>query len=426
MPQRITLLDVFVSCPKDLAAELGILDNVIKELNPRLRDSHSVELRLVTHGNFVVPAIGSDPQDVINSQIADHYDIYIGMLGHRFGTQTPRAGSGTEEEFHLARDRWRRSPDSLRILFYFKNIPDVPVQKLDLKQLAKVQDFRREIGREILYCDFRTTDDFLPLVREHLWKLVATQWDGTRWKVRPAALPVQAKEIGIVADVTVATNVALEPIAQDAKSPEAATAEHVDDDVDETLGVLDALVEAEESLQAGFAALDRIVLSTAAQNHRFEEHAKLINFVNAQNPGSTKHLKSAVDATADDLAAYARSLRAEIPAFTAGFTAGFEAFDVAMAAWIEEKPKPEEVLKIQQILERGVSSVRSSREPVITFRNTIAKIPKLTARLRKATRATRTQLDELIAGITIISDRASAVSSRFQVATEEARKTELK
>ena len=420
MPQQITLLNVFVSCPQDLAAELGILDNVIKELNPRLRDSHSVELRLITHGNSVVPAIGCDPQDVINSQVADHYDIYIGILGHRFGTQTPRAGSGTEEEFHLARDRWRKSPDSLRILFYFKNIPDVPVQKLDLKQLAKVQDFRTEIGREILYCDFRTTDDFLPLVREHLWKLVATQWDGTRWKVMPA-LPVQVKEIGIVADVTGTTQVALEPIGQKAKSAGAATAESADDDVDETLGVLDALVEAQESVQAGFAALDQIASITAAQNRKFEEQTKVINFVVAQKPGSSKDLKSAVDDAADDLASYARSLRAQIPVFTTSFSSGFEAFDLAMAAWIEEKPKREEILQVRQVLEQAISSLRSSREPVIKFRDAIAAIPKLTTRLKKASRATRVQLDELIAGITIISDRAVSVSNRFREATEVAK-----
>ncbi len=353
MPQQITLLNVFVSCPQDLAAELGILDNVIKELNPRLRDSHSGtpsdHPRELRRSRNRLRSPGRDKQSS------------CGPLRHlywNFGSQIRHAdakgGSGTEEEFHLARDRWRKSPDSLRILFYFKNIPDVPVQKLDLKQLAKVQDFRTEIGREILYCDFRTTDDFLPLVREHLWKLVATQWDGTRWKVMPA-LPVQVKEIGIVADVTGTTQVALEPIGQKAKS---ATAESADDDVDETLGVLDALVEAQESVQAGFAALDQIASITAAQNRKFEEQTKVINFVVAQEARKQQRSKLAVRSThaADDLASYARSLRAQIPVFTTSFSSGFEAFDLAMAAWIEEKPKREAILQVRQVLEQAISS----------------------------------------------------------------------
>src|SRR5258705_11135065 len=99
MPQQLTLLGVFVSCPRDLAAELTVLETVIKDLNPQPRDACSVELRLITSGNFVVPALGRDPQSIINTRVADQYDIYIGMLGARFGTQTPRAGSGTEEEF---------------------------------------------------------------------------------------------------------------------------------------------------------------------------------------------------------------------------------------------------------------------------------------------------------------------------------------
>ena len=43
--------------------------------------------------------MGSDPQQIINSQVSDEYDIFIGILWTRFGTPTERAGSGTEEEF---------------------------------------------------------------------------------------------------------------------------------------------------------------------------------------------------------------------------------------------------------------------------------------------------------------------------------------
>src|SRR5438874_10898122 len=54
MPQKVTMLGVFASCPKDLSAELNVLEKVIEELNPRLRDAYSVELRLITSGNLVV------------------------------------------------------------------------------------------------------------------------------------------------------------------------------------------------------------------------------------------------------------------------------------------------------------------------------------------------------------------------------------
>ncbi|MYD31374.1 MAG: DUF4062 domain-containing protein, partial [Nitrospira sp. SB0661_bin_20] len=53
------------------------------------------------------PGFGKDPQDVINKQISDAYDIFIGIMWTRFGTPTPRAGSGTEEEFLRAYDRYK-------------------------------------------------------------------------------------------------------------------------------------------------------------------------------------------------------------------------------------------------------------------------------------------------------------------------------
>lgn len=47
----------------------------------------------------IMPGFGSDPQAVINEQINDDFDIFVGLLKGKFGTPTPRAGSGTEEEF---------------------------------------------------------------------------------------------------------------------------------------------------------------------------------------------------------------------------------------------------------------------------------------------------------------------------------------
>jgi len=138
----------------------------------------------------LVPGVGPDAQAVINNQVGEDYDIYIGILGHRFGTQTPRAGSGTEEEFERAYQRWRNVPDTVRILFYFKSASDVPLQELDLAQLGKVQEFRRRISPQVLYSNFKTADDFLKQVRDHLWQLIIREWKAGRWTV-PTSAPVK-------------------------------------------------------------------------------------------------------------------------------------------------------------------------------------------------------------------------------------------
>jgi len=414
MPQRITMLGVFASCPSDLSAELNVLGQVIEELNPKLRDAYSVELRLITSGNFVVPGIGTDPQSIINSQMFDRYDIYLGLLGPRFGAQTPRAGSGTEEEFQRARDKWLKSPESVRILFYFKGTSDLAVQDLDLQQLAKVQEFKRSIKQQIFYADFRTTDDFLPLVRDHLWRLVSDQWHGEKWKT--TATPAMS-ELGAASGAKTAIDGA--PISAGfelakASGPMAELARETDED-DAGMEVLDAIVEAQDSVQAGLAALDRIATITNEQNEKFVEHGRIIAVINANGHSNPKELKSAVDAAADDIASYARALRREVPAFTSAFISGFNSFDSAMKAWIESQPSTQQVLEVQQMLERVIPILRSSRDPVVGFRDTLAKIPNLTSRLKKANRATRFQLDELIAGLAVISDRAVSIAARLKM-----------
>jgi hypothetical protein len=51
------------------------------------------------------------------------YDVYIGVLKHRFGTPTGRYGSGTEKEYRDALKRWK-ADGSPWILFYFSHGQD--------------------------------------------------------------------------------------------------------------------------------------------------------------------------------------------------------------------------------------------------------------------------------------------------------------
>jgi len=75
-------------------------------------------------------------------------------------------------------------------------------------------------------------------------------------------------------------------------------------------------------------------------------------------------------------------------------------------------------VEIREGLDNGIAAIRSSRDSVVHFRETIAAIPRLTSRLKKALRSTKTQLDELIAGITIISDRGASILERLKTASD--------
>src|SRR6266851_8780886 len=102
MANRLTRLTVFVSGTSETEAEKAALKRVLEEINGVLEKTHGVTLRLVDWPDTMRPGVNTDPQSEINRQLDSDYDIYVGLLGSRFGTPTPRATSGTEEEFQQA------------------------------------------------------------------------------------------------------------------------------------------------------------------------------------------------------------------------------------------------------------------------------------------------------------------------------------
>src|SRR5205807_10072146 len=132
-----------------------------------------------------------------------------------------------------------------------------------------------------------------------------------------------------------------------------------------------------------------------------EQSARRIQTLTSVEGPSPRLLKTAVDAAADDLDHYARSLRAEVPAFVSAYTSAFGAMDGIIAVWIASSgPGRENLEEVRQKLAASIASIQGSRDPVTKFRDELGTVPGLTKRLKKAVRSTKAQLDELIAGIT--------------------------
>ena len=171
MPQTQTILQVFVASPSDVAEERKILGEVIDDINQTASDAHTLRLKLLEWETDSYPGFGEDAQDVINQQIGDDYDIFLGIMWGRFGSPTPRAGSGTEEEFDRAVSRWKDSPERIRIMFYFKKA-DIS-SSADPEQIAKVQAFKKKISSEGgLYHEFHAAEEFRTKARRHLTKVI--------------------------------------------------------------------------------------------------------------------------------------------------------------------------------------------------------------------------------------------------------------
>ncbi len=228
MAKTQTILQVFLASPSDIVAERKIVEDVIDEINVTWSDSHKVRLELLKWETHTRPSFGEGAQDVINQQIGDEYDIFLGIMWGRFGSQTNRAESGTEEEFERAYARLTKSPESVQIMFYFKDAGISP--ESDLVQLGKVQAFKRRISTEYggLYHKFETLEQFQTKVRMHLSMIMRD------WLKSPAAT-VPAKTTSIP------------PLTEEAFDPLANLAALTDDDED---GLLELAERGSEAMEA--------------------------------------------------------------------------------------------------------------------------------------------------------------------------------
>jgi len=186
MSKKLIQLTIVVSGTTDTDSEKAALRPVVEDLNKLLEKPHGITLRVRSWPDDVRPGVNTDPQAEVSRQLGSEYDIYVGLLGSRFGTPTPRFGSGTEEEFEEALKRFKEDSQSVRLLFYFKQSIENAFS-LDLDGLQKVTNFRDSLPRRgILYRDFTDTAAFVQLVREHLYNMILEELKDGTW-IAPAA-----------------------------------------------------------------------------------------------------------------------------------------------------------------------------------------------------------------------------------------------
>jgi hypothetical protein len=95
---------------------------------------------------LVSPDIGDGAQEVINSQIGNEYDIFLGVMWSRYGSKTLSAESGTHEEFDRAFDR-RQAGERVKLSFLFCTA-DIPQDQLDGMQYDNVQRFKKSLQEQ--------------------------------------------------------------------------------------------------------------------------------------------------------------------------------------------------------------------------------------------------------------------------------------
>lgn len=137
------IIDLFVSSPGDVSAHRNTILTIVQAWNQRNGRSKKLFFNCLRWEDLVAADIGKSGQDVINDQIGDDYDIFLGVMWARFGSPTLNAESGTEEEFARAVDR-HQAGEPIKVSFLFCTT-DVPMAQLDGDQYKKVQDFKHRV-----------------------------------------------------------------------------------------------------------------------------------------------------------------------------------------------------------------------------------------------------------------------------------------
>jgi len=174
-------LRIFAASTSDTAAERAKVATVAATLKP-LADYLGIVFDLVDWRS-VVPDMGRPEQVILDQLKPTEWDIFIGILWHRFGTPTGGRDaetekeylSGTEEEFKTAYKLWKEHGRP-RVMMYRSTRP-IPPDALDPDQFKRVKSFFAQfeaIGGEHpgLYQIFDTPKSFERLLLDNLQRLL--------------------------------------------------------------------------------------------------------------------------------------------------------------------------------------------------------------------------------------------------------------
>ena len=160
MPSVKKLL-VFLSSPGDVQTERRHVKDIVEELNRTVASDKGLVLQVMSWEVDAYPGYGTDAQAIINAQLAEmsRYALFIGIMWNRLGSPTPRADSGTVEEFQRAVQAHSQGgqPD---IWFYFRDTTANPDTAEQLEQQKKVLAFKEQVKAKGLPWTYKKPSDF--------------------------------------------------------------------------------------------------------------------------------------------------------------------------------------------------------------------------------------------------------------------------
>jgi hypothetical protein len=378
MAQTITLYKIFVASPSDLIEERILLEEIIEELNLSSFHNSGIKLELVKWETHANPGIGSYSQEVINKDINNDYDVFIGILWGRFGTPTKDFNSGTEEEFKFAYEKYNSNPTSLKVMFYFKQAP-IPIDNIDTDSITALRKFKSSLGEiGVLFWEYNTTEEFQKLLRIQLTRKIHELQQDT------------PNVITIISEKT--------------------------DELEEELGLLDYIEEGEENFKDVEEILFRMTDAIEWIGKRFTERTEEINKQTALNPQmGNKTKRRLINAAADDMHSFNTRLRTEIPLYAETYKRGIDNFSNAIKISMSlQADKLEDIEDTIINLDLFVNSIVEANEICKEFKDSVDVFPRMTKEFNVAKRLSSNILGDLINELDTTINLAKAIRIEFE------------
>lgn len=389
MPRDENVLTVFVASPGDVVEERAALEEVVRELNITWSKTLGLRLELIRWETNVYPDFGKDAQDVVNRQIGDDYDIFIGIMWAHFGTPTRRSGSGTEEEFKKAYNRYKEL-GNLKIMFYFKDAPISP-SKIDIDQLSKIAEFKRELGdKGGFYWEFKSTEEFQALLRVHLSRVIQ-DWEQNE-KIISSGQPKE-----LIKEQARITTIELD---------------------DKELGFLDYFEDVNELLKKSCEILNRITQYMSDLGTKTKQRSEEINQVENLPAGvRLQNLKHILNKSADDLEEFVARTDADLPLYSKALQGAFTSLGNMLGLSSEfGLDNSEDVNEALKNVSGLLTSMKEMIVSVTLMRSSIMETPKMTINQNRAKKKALNTLDNLLqeheSGLNILVEIEKALQTR--------------
>lgn len=372
MARTESILSIFLASPGDVAEERSRLVDAISEWNKTWARNLGVRLEIVRWEDDAYPGIGIDAQDVINRQLPQDFDLFIGIMWTRFGTPTLRAGSGTVEEFGRALEMHNAAPGSVDIFFYFKDTPISP-SKIDLDQYLKVQEFKTSLKEEgVLFWDFSDIDQFEKLVSLHITRHVQS-WRH-RQEGKNTLTEQKPKESTSVSEASI----------------------HSVSTPDDDEGLLDLIEIFEDRIAEVTEILERFTSIQAELTSKTTEGTANLELLLSESPDgvSARQARRVIAKVAEEMLQYTARTDAEIPIFRSAISGAMTALTKAATLAADFDTEQTESARTGAIL--LLENLPLARQSVISYKATTKAIPRITKEINHAKKLQIATLDKLI------------------------------